>query len=216
MVEMMTVLLVLSVLIVLASMGMKAVSRKTQSAQCLANLRILGGGLLAWSADHDHRLPSRQRRDGDGKRIYNWMEALERGGYVGGVKRPDNRLFYCPSRAKPQDSSEGYGMRQWGAHVASVRVTEDAELPLALIEQPSRFFLLADSAKRGVGGLVQWYTIQQGSQNNGVFLAHHHRANAVFADGHAEAADRSYFETHHLLEPAIFRATDSCSVISPE
>lgn len=134
----------------------------------------------------------------------------------GGAKRPDNGLFYCPSSVKPQDSSQGYGMRQWGSHVASVRIPEDAELPLALIEHPSKFFLVADSAKQDAGGLIQWYTIQQGSQNNGVYLAHNHRANAVFADGHAEAADRSYFEAHHLLEPAIFRASDSCKVISPE
>ncbi len=193
--EALVVVVIVAVLAVLLLPTVQSIGRSSKGVVCLKNLREIGGLLLLYAADHRATLPARQLQE-DGRRVYYWMEALKRGGYVAEFA-PANGLFSCPLAPKSTDRNECYGMRDWDGEL----IKRDTELPLSRIRNRSSFFLVADSINYGSGKSKQWYAIQKQGHNNAIELRHRGFANTVFSDGHAEPVGRDYFETLHLKDP---------------
>ncbi len=195
----------LGVLLLLVNGVLQTVRRSSQAATCLSNLRSLGAVVLTHASDHNATLLSRKTME------LNWTRVLIQGGYLPSSARK-NGLLACPAGPKSEENTECYGMRSWGSHEARMLVKADDPLPLRFIQEPSRFFLIADSISYS-GGKTQWYTIQKKGKSNAAHLRHQGKAHAVFADGHVAAADRDYFETGHFSEPNLVRSKDAPEVV---
>ncbi len=206
-VELLAAMTLLAVLLVLMSGALQTVRRSSQAATCLNNLRSLGATVLAHAADHNATLLPRRTPE------ERWTKTLTKGGYLPSSSR-ESGLMACPAGPRSEDDTECYGMRAWGSHEPRMLVAADAPLPLRLIKEPSRFFLIADSIKYGDGRPSQWYTIQPKGKKNAVHLRHQGKGHAVFADGHVAAEDRDYFETGHFREPNLVRVQDGPEAVA--
>lgn len=204
-VEMLMALGILAVLMLLVFNAGSTIQKRILAAKCLSNLRNLGGVIGSYSADNNGRIPTRNlglyRETGKPASTERaWPSRMLNLGYT------DNpEIFYCPSffprnnaearRNIRAGACETYGMRMWVPPGAgSSDPSREEEKPMALIDNPSDFFLVADSVWLAEGWKCQGYGLIAGAAEQLIHLRHNGLANALFVDGHVEAKPRSYFE----------------------
>lgn len=200
-VTLLELLIAISLLAVLTTMLLSALGsyrKSTEAAQCVSRLRQIGIALQAYTGDFSGKLLPRYADDVGSKEPKGWSRRLLSLGYVS-----DPNLFFCPSffpknneaatkSPSTVDASQGYGMRTWGIPGGNWNNSTAIHKPATAIEEPSRFFMVADSL--WLNWNSQGYGITPGSVNQAVHLRHQGKANALFADGHIEAKTADYFK----------------------
>ena len=199
--ELLAVTTVILVLVALLFPAFGAFQKRAQAAKCAANLKAVGGAIFAYTADANGRILPRYADDvTDG--LKGWPRRLLNLGYL------DNpEVLFCPTffpinnkqavhKPSLKDASQTYGMRVWSQPGAKYS-SENTQIhkPLALIQNPADFFLVADSVWTSEGWFSQGYgiTAAKGESKQLIHLRHSKRANALFADGHVEQKPASYF-----------------------
>lgn len=206
--ELLAVIGVVAILVILLFAKAPAIIASGQSSKCMANLRVIGGALAAYSADYSGKILPRSADDVPAGEPQGWPRRLHSQGYI---NNPE--VFYCPSffprnsreATKPisGDASQTYGMRGWalpGARLSNVGGGMNYHKPLSAVSRPSSFFIVADSVWTSSGWKSQGYGITPGNSSQRVHLRHQKLANTLFLDGHVEAKPAEYFETLHLPE----------------
>jgi|GEM_PF-3143333 prepilin-type N-terminal cleavage/methylation domain len=210
-IELLTVIAIIGILAALTMVTVGRARDMAKTSRCVSNLRQVGVGLMLFAQDHRSHIPGREYNaefKADGSPTYShWYRRLGRDGYISKSNQyGDSEVFYCPSYpptaptddsvADPLNVQHRYGMRNWVPASGDWTLNDATRLlPLSAIENPSDFFLVADSVRTTLS--VQAYSIPQGSDEWRVHLRHGSKANAVFADGHVEAKSRDYFLTVH-------------------
>lgn len=232
-------LVVVAILAILAALLTTAVQRMRTSglnAKCLSNIRQVGMMVMAAAQENDGRLvPAVLERDEDMNYIDQfytaryWHTNLERMGYI------DNYdVFFCPSwRPRNMHEYENvlgrrwnqtaniYGMREWRLPGVSYSHgvfggTGDSKR-LSMIENPSEFWLLSDSALvTNPQNPLQGYQIRSTPNSNWrIHLRHQDRAHTFFVDGHVSAHDREFF-VRVMEEQADFGHPSGTAPLWPE
>lgn len=201
-VELLVVVLIIAVLSILAFSATQSSRLATQNSTCVSRLRQVGIALFAYAADHRQTIPSAWNDGANGQPLRAWATRLV---YENYISSPD--AFYCPSFFPRNDAEADrkvsvynatgphvYGMRKW-VEPGTGWLTSELEAGkrlLSAIEDPADFFIVADSV--WPSHRSQGYAISPGLSEHAVHLRHSGMANALFADGHVEAKQGSYFE----------------------
>lgn len=196
------ILIVFALVAVAVTIGFFAVGRASKNAKeahCIARMRQVAAALIAYSTDHQSRIPPRNKPDPaqPGKYIPAtlWFQVLRAGGYTPMGPFSEKSLHVCPEYATvPVPSGqESYGLRRW----RSPGGVPDVSQSLLSITNRSDFFILACS--------VNTVTQRQGYCIDGYGEAcvrsdTRGRVKTLFADGHVAIAPASYFEDLHLRQ----------------
>lgn len=209
------VLVTIAIVAVLCALLYPFVSRQKENAlevQCVSNLRNIGFMLMAYAADNNGYIMPRNEPSAPDPLDRYWHSSLIHRGYV-----QDNLdVFYCPAfppyhnrqpgiRNIRNDIGQCYGMREWRPPSTGVEMFNRRRKLLA-IEEPSRFFLVADSYWKNVGS--QGYAIVPGAadQNSFIHLRHSgNTANALFADGSVRPLSRADVEEINVTQASYGR-----------
>ncbi|HWL53466.1 MAG TPA: prepilin-type N-terminal cleavage/methylation domain-containing protein [Chthoniobacteraceae bacterium] len=217
--ELLSVVAIVAILVSLAFPVVSFVNNSSKAARCVSHLRELGKGLAAYAGDHQGTLlpwiwTSPDPTDGIPNR---WHARMTRLGYI-----TNRDVFYCPAFAPyhyqgdvnlgmkwDKQNCHIYGLREWTppGEPPGTSPTKTQPKKLSLLDQPSEFFILADSYS--VSEKLQGYTLRAGGAKSNwlVHLRHRNLANALFADGHVAAKDAAYFRSIYTLQPNYTAAT---------
>ncbi len=200
-------LIVIAIIVVLGALifpTFRSIRGTAQKARSLNNLQQIGAALTTFVGENNGYIMPRTYAAGAvpaGQNRY-WTATLYNSGYL-----TDKRSFYDPRFAPyaPDSKTTGkqiengtpetYGMRDWvksGETVGSLTVR--VAKPVAVIEKPSDFFIVADSYWDAWG--TQGYGISPGeASQNRVRLNEKGVAGALFLDGHVEEKLGEYFQS---------------------
>lgn len=219
-IEMLVVVAIVMILAALLFPVTQQMIAASKRSACMSNLRGIGGALQLFVSEHDGKIMSRRMvsvNPTNGVEVTDWIwhRRLIDLGYVEAntPNKVDSSLFYCPSGrpsgprdtrlvSNPQALQFRYGMRYWGVPGQPLR--DDRLLPMAVITNLSRFFLVVDSQTPTLNtNGTQAYYVAQGQANWRISTGWHKgTANALFADGHVEAKNAEYFQNLHLEQGA--------------
>lgn len=193
-------LVVIAVVAVLAGMLMPAIGAVKESARqtvCLGNLRQIGIINGIYATDWHGVIPCKQSV---GLAEYTWPVTLANGDYL------DNRaMASCPAwgRTNTANQYNGYGQR-WESTGISSDIDPGPDscrvITLRRIARTGEMPLLADTCGTNPAytgtyrqQFVSWYKGAgcAGLNEGMVHFRHRERASLLFADSHAESADRS-------------------------
>ena len=193
-------LVVISIICVLASILFPVFSRARESARragCMSNEKQLGLGFMMYAQDYDGRLPVYYRYGSD---PYRWWTDL----VIPYIR--NRQIFRCPSAPEADGYAQppaAYGATYGGLHEptyafnggTSVGLYVQTGRSLASIEQPSRTWMLVESAHPslfesiGYGyAYIQFSNASTLPEDNTKFWgdAHLGGSNVVYADGHVK------------------------------
>lgn len=189
-IELLVMIAIIAILAVVLSSSIKSMLARTQSVTCMSNLRQIYTYLQAYAIENDGYLP--KVWDSTGQKHWN-VTLCEKVGAPDITLRKNFSLWHCPSwgptvtdcfPAHPSYSVNfSYGLT---LHSSS------ALPPDRLINLTSKTILLADTLYNPTPpSPTPWqaYFFVRGIPANSqmIHLRHSQRANAVFADGHAES-----------------------------
>jgi len=203
-VELLIVVAIIGVLGALIFPTLSSIRGTAKKARSLSNLHQIGVALTTFIGENNGYIMPRAYAAGAvpaGQNRY-WTATLYNNGYL-----TDKRSFYDPRFAPhgPNPNTAGkqiesgtpetYGMRDWvrsGEMIGSLTVR--VAKPVAVIEKPSDFFIVADSYWDAWG--TQGYGISPGeTSQNRVRLSEKGVAGALFLDGHVEEKRAEYFHS---------------------
>lgn len=186
-------LVTISIIAILAVMIFALINRmqtNAQSVTCLSNLRQIHIYLQAYAVENDGYLP----KVWDGVKQWN-ITLCEKVGAPDITLRKNFALWHCPSwgptAADCFPAHPSYSVNfSYGLTLHSYSFLP----PDKLINLPSSTILLADTLYDPTGpSSTPWqaYFFIRGMPTTSqmIHLRHNHRANAVFADGHAASLD---------------------------
>ncbi|RRJ98278.1 prepilin-type N-terminal cleavage/methylation domain-containing protein [Opitutaceae bacterium TAV4] len=228
-IELLTVVAIIGILAAIMIPVVGKVRKSAMNVRCISNLRGLGGALAVFTVENNNKLPPRNlEKDipytdaNPSKSLRFWTSRLYRHGIL-----KDRNAFYCPAVFPTRDSevpdSEKieetggltYGMRMWMRPGGKWGTDRHLDTPLTAIENPSDFFLIADSIwldKSNTNGRpTQGYGINptpNSTANQRIHRRHSNRANTLFADFHVAAKDDAYFTKHIPETQAAYMNTD--------
>lgn len=191
-VEILVVLAIVVILIVLLFPQVNSLREKSLMAKCTGNLRQTGVVFRNYASEHSNSV--RFLRDGAGYLM--WFIALR--DQAGFSDEEALKIFSCPATPKPPNNFRWfcYGMR---LGYLTIPIVKDPGFPivreklgstygfnLSTVENPSKFFLMADSAT--TTGRQTFRIVQLTSYaGSGASLRHRGRTNVLFLDGHIES-----------------------------
>lgn len=198
-VELLVTIAIIGILVVLSTLGIRVAIEKSLSAKCMGNLKQIGAALTAYTGENNGKVPARYV-DANVSGEKGWATRLFKLGYI---DNPD--VFLCPSffprnsmeatkKVATTDAAQAYGMRSWTVPGTDWDGGTSKDKPLAAVEKPSQFFIVADSVWLAAGWYSQGYGITPGSAGQFVHLRHDRLANTLFLDGHVEPKAAEYFE----------------------
>ncbi len=194
-VEIMTVLFIVSVLAVLVFALLRDMTDRGMATRCVGNLRQIGVAILAYSSEYGGEIPARIERDpedpGKNDAKTYWYRILQDKGYLPPNTTSRHNVFLCPSMPLVKGvgtNYQTYGFRVWRAPGSSVFLPQN----LLFLEKPSDFFLVVDSYISVFNS--QGYYVAPNSEWK-IHLRHYgQEANTLFADGHVAAKGTEYFD----------------------
>jgi len=187
-------LVVLAIIAVLAAILLPALSRSQDAAaatKCVANLRSISAGLMAYAAENDGKLIPSAAQGSAGP---NWYRVLEP--YMGHPQRSldapaDLPWQQCPRKKFPavNNLTVGYGWNfmNFGHDILNPATWGRGENShLAQVGQPARTIIIGDSQDEILPGqdFVHRY-IYEGVTR--LSRRHSGRGNYLFLDGHIQA-----------------------------
>ncbi|MGN6366661.1 MAG: type II secretion system protein [Phycisphaerae bacterium] len=96
-------LVVVGILAVLMGLLLPALGRareRARTTKCLANLKAIGTGLVAYQAGNDNFVVPSYNMTGDGSSpqiVDGWCAILDRDGYCGGYRDMTHNVYFCPN-----------------------------------------------------------------------------------------------------------------------
>ncbi|WP_043582446.1 prepilin-type N-terminal cleavage/methylation domain-containing protein [Geminisphaera colitermitum] len=224
-IELLTVVAIIGILAAIMIPVVGKARKSAQTARCISNLRGLGGALALFAVENNGKLPPRDLKQGTTKSEADryWTYRLYA---LNIIKSRD--VFYCPSIfptrdadiTDPKDKIDDnggltYGMRMWMRPGGKWGDDRHLDTPLTAIENPSDFFLIADSIWKSYSEKynrpTQGYGINptpNSTANQRIHRRHSNRANTLFADFHVAAKDDAYFTKHIPETQAAYMNTD--------
>ncbi len=198
-VELLVTIAIIGILVILSTVAVRKAMDKSLAAKCMGNLKQVGVALNVFIGENNGKVPSRSaalNKSGE----QGWASRLYKLGYI---DNPD--VLLCPSffprnnkeatkKLTTTDASQAYGMRSWAVPGADWDGGTSVDKPLAAVDKPSQFFIVADSVWLASGWYSQGYGITPGSAGQFVHLRHSRLANTLFLDGHVEPKAAEYFE----------------------
>ncbi len=194
-IELLVVIAIIAVLMTILLPALKQAKDTARKIQCCNNLKQLGLTTINYTTDFDGMTTAAY----DSSVPSVWYKVLRDGDYLPEDLPRD--LLACPSYSRTSVlSGRYYGMRAsnnnyncyYKLNRGDVTYIRDTT-SYATGYSPSRFLLFADS-RREDSNQVQWYSItDKWAPSRTVYDVHtRHRgkANAVFADGHADDPSR--------------------------
>ena len=159
-VELLAIILILGMVSVLGTTGLRQAVATSQTGQCASNLRTLSQAVLNYSADEGGKVPPAMvmadpaETGGIGHRL--WIDFLRP--YIPPLSGTEKQHPYlCPSARRPglwnntcpdygcnmrwsdQESAGAFALRSWNPE------PYPQDVPLARIQNPSRLIMFADS-----------------------------------------------------------------------
>jgi len=199
-VELLVVVATVLMLVALLIPVTEGVRSRSQSTACLANLRQLHGGALAYAADHQGEVPVDRTNGATGRSWYSAIkEYVPHGGY--GKKKPP---YFCPANPARVIASGNIGWTTYAINANLYAPSVSANLGTAPTDESRGSFLQGRRAVRltlvkssavllldsvnGAESPGTWY-INGGTdlQWTNTYAVHGTRVNVIFVDGHAEA-----------------------------
>lgn len=185
-------LVVIAIIAILASLLLPALTAAKQSAQrvmCLGNLKQVSLCVGLYGMDYNNYFWSPEEGT-------KWYEALTNHSGVN-KKSKGFSIFTCP--VIPINKSGAFSDGHWAGQTYGARYfthnpasswTYKFAMPLTVIPNPSRCFLLGDSG--GAAYPIRQYTMQKWKVNyyGSPFFVHQLNVNLLAVDGHAASFDR--------------------------
>lgn len=189
-IELLTVIAIIGILAAILIPVTARVRDQARTAACKSNQRQAGLGLLMLAGDQNGHLAVFRQGNGSGR----WGQQLINDGYLDTGSRD---VLFCPSW-DPTDYYVGaWDWRTYGFNLIASEYTriynDDGPEMFAInteaIEEPSSYFLLADSYHPGNQNQRFRISDYSASALDGLHLRHNDTANLFFLDGHVESAD---------------------------
>jgi prepilin-type N-terminal cleavage/methylation domain-containing protein/prepilin-type processing-associated H-X9-DG protein len=204
-------LVVIAIIAILASLLLPALSRSKQQAiatKCLSNIKQSGLATLMYASDFKEYTPSIVSSiTGDA-----WTFDLWQGGYFPQSQVGSTTPFMCPAEI-PAPVFDGSGNYFYGMRVGpqmspwdySVKLTgilsaTDEDGNLASFGSPSLYLMQMDSILNyphyQYNGYQFYFVLTDGASMYEIHTRHDHRANGLFADGHAAILSSNQIANH--------------------
>ncbi len=191
-------LVVISIIAILASMLLPALSKARDAAKkstCLSQLKQLGLANQMYAQDNSECLPVSQI---SGKLYDFLLMGYVNYDYTDRFTRGDYSIFHCPSgvvapTVKPY-VSRGYGYNQY---IAQYNYCKTAHL--SQMESPALMLLMADQHNANELELSMFQSksnitfINPGAQAKYIHYRHRGLTNALFGDGHARTGKKGKY-----------------------
>lgn len=190
-------LVVISIIAMLIGILLPALSKARESAMgvtCQAALRQHGQLLYIYAQDHANMIVAPIGTANTASST--WANRLIESGYLS-----TDRVAYCPSYYSDQyaaSKSRSYGLRAPHSSVATMptggTLPEHRHLRLESLSSASTYLHVADTHRQLGSGPGQWFQFYSqevatpGLNDPQLHARHSNAVNAVFADGHGEAA----------------------------
>ncbi len=176
--EVVAALAISAILIFLACAALQSIHAASQQTRCLAHLRVINQGTLAYAADHGGVLPSsadppEQPGNTDGI-WYHYRELIAP--YCGGLGSRDlGKIFTCPADHNLAPDYPSYLLN--GGNEFDARLPGIAGRRLSVINHPSRTVLVAEA---GAFHPYSWHEPKSGGERT-----YDGARNVIsFCDGH--------------------------------
>lgn len=210
-VEILVVMAILLVL-VLASIPLgKKLRDSAHAANCISNLRQLGGTIIMYAGDHGNKLPPLQPEVSreTGNRGDIWPVIMARAGYMwdGQGDLPcGTGVWTCPKCDFMANTYGGYGVVEDSVFVYGERyplnVREPGSLRLSRIERPANTWLVGDATRNPDTPNKGWYAIwsrpSRWGGSHSPAERHAGKAHVCMVDGHVEALTSKEIEDRKL------------------
>lgn len=201
--ELMIAIVIVAALVAISLPVARKMKGAAESANCISNVRQLGGAILMYAGEHHQRLPPLQpsvNRE-TGKRPPIWTAYLANKGYLWdgvGTLPCGTGVWTCPSCDFMSNTYGGYGVCEDSIFVYEekrpVGVREKGSLRLNRVRRPASTWLVGDTS-RNVDELDKgWYAIWSKPSrwdSHGPAERHGGKANICMVDGHVESLTRA-------------------------
>lgn len=211
----MVVIVILAVLVAIAIPVVQRGRASARTAECVSNVRQLGGAILSHAMDNHAKLIDLQPgvNPDTGKRPPIWTVELAWEGFLwdGKGELPcSTGVWACPD-CKPESLTHGgYGVVEDSVFVYEENkpfgVNQTGSLRLHQIARPSRTWLVGDAAPDNNNLEKSWYAIwSQPDRWNSHGPAERHRgkANVCLVDGSVVSLSISEIESRGLTEDVV-------------
>ncbi len=214
-IELLTVIAIIGILAAILIPVLRTVREQARAAQCVRNIRQSATAILQFAHNEGGAFITHRSGSGGGRLL--WSDLLIDNGYLDQGARP---VVFCPTNPPLdglEDRSEAspwatYGFNMVGEAGNSVSGDGNQRYRFNLdwVENPSRYFLLADSGVPDTGLQRMRISSFMARGMDGIHTRHNGRANLAFVDGHVEAADPerladlgflSYFDEDWNIRP---------------
>lgn len=190
-IELLTVIAIIGILAAILIPVVGAVRERARGAKCQNNLRQSAMAILQYTSDGDGTILSHHGGSGGGRNL--WSDIIIDTDYL---DRGSRSVVFCPS-APPYDGLEDrqiaipwstYGINMAGDAGSRQSQSQLYRLNVDSVEDPTRYFLLADSGyhpndRRQRMRISNW----RADNMDGVHARHGGNANMAFIDGHIES-----------------------------
>jgi prepilin-type N-terminal cleavage/methylation domain-containing protein/prepilin-type processing-associated H-X9-DG protein len=179
-------LVVISIISVLASLLLPALSKakeKAKAISCLNNQKQTGIVLYQYSSDYDGYYPASAKQIGGTRLTWGYI-LMNKCGYIQGIDS-----IQCPSFNVRDSLWETFGLQE---SIPGIGGSVDTNHRLLKVANPSEIVFIADSIFESSGEWAQScrmnYWIPPTAPSPSIHLRHSGVANCWFIDGHAKAA----------------------------
>lgn len=196
------VLVVITIIVVLATLSLFGVSKVRSAARgatCVSNLRQIGGAMLSYAIDHSGQLPPLEDRTKPGDGLAGiWPQIIADGGYLPRVLNSAGRnscnagVWACPDCTVVQTNYQGYGAAE-GTVMKVKRGSQpgSGSVRLPAIPNPGRTWLVGDTANSANDLKSGWYAIwadpSRWTAAHVPAARHGGKVNVCMVDGHVES-----------------------------
>jgi len=213
--ELMIAIVIVAALVAISLPIARKMKGSAESANCISNVRQLGGAILMYAGEHHQRLPPLQPAldSQTGKRPPIWTAYLANKGYLWngiGTLPCGTGVWTCPSCDFMSNTYGGYGVVEGSIFVYEERrpegVRASGSLRVNRIERPASTWLVGDTSRSVSEPNKGWYAIWSKPSrwdSHGPAERHGGKANICMVDGHVESLTKKEISERQLTYDVI-------------